>query len=339
MKTHSFHSFGLVVLAGIALVAPAFGVLSMDFVTVGNAGNAPDTRPGTGFGAVTYDYQIGKTEVTNAQYVTFLNAVADADPNGLYAATMNGNARGGITRTGAAGSFNYVTKANMGDKPVNYVSWYDAARFSNWLHNGQPTGAQGPTTTEGGAYTLTGNTGIILANPGAKFRLPTEDEWYKAAYYNPATSSYSLYPTRSNTAPTLATADASGNIANPGANVANSNNGADWNALDGNLTTVGSAGALSASYYGTYDQGGNVSEWNDAVIAVTDRGHRGGSWLAGVGVMRSTNISNSLVPTSQAANWGFRIVAIPEPGSWVSLACLVGSGAFLRSRRRGAFNP
>jgi formylglycine-generating enzyme required for sulfatase activity len=69
----------------------------------------------------------------------------------------------------------------MGDKPVNYVSWYDAARFTNWLHNGQGAGS-----TETGAYTLSGNTGIITKNVGATVWLPSEDEWCKAAYYQPS---------------------------------------------------------------------------------------------------------------------------------------------------------
>lgn len=51
-----------------------------------------------------------------------------------------------------------------------------------------------------------------------------------------------------------------GDISNPGANVANYGNGADWNGLVGNVTTVGSAGPLSYSFYGTADQAGNVFE-------------------------------------------------------------------------------
>ena len=67
-------------------------------------------------------------------------------------------------------------------------------------------------------------------------------------------------PTQSNTAPSLATADTSGNVSNAGANVANYNYGADWNGQDGNVTTVGSAGANN--FYGTADMNGNVYEWN-----------------------------------------------------------------------------
>ena len=87
---------------------------------------------------------------------------------------------------------------------MNYVTWYDAIRFANWLHNGQGSG-----DTETGAYTLLGNATptpsngpSITRNPGATWFLPSENEWYKAAYHNPAANSYSLYPTSSHTVPT-----------------------------------------------------------------------------------------------------------------------------------------
>ena len=87
----------------------------------------------------------------------------------------------------SAAAIAYTAKPNMGDKPVNFVSWYDAIRFANWLNNGQGDG-----DTETGAYTLLGGTptpsngSSITRNPGATWFLPSEDEWYKAAYYQPA---------------------------------------------------------------------------------------------------------------------------------------------------------
>ncbi len=139
---------------------------------------------------------------------------------------------------------------------MNYVSFFDAMRFTNWLENGQPTGGSG---TESGVYTI-GNGLNETRAPGATFFIPSEDEWYKAAYHQPAAQGgdaddYWLYPTASNSVPTIATANALGDISNPGANVANYNLGADWNGQNGNVTTVGSAGPLSASFYGTFDQG------------------------------------------------------------------------------------
>jgi formylglycine-generating enzyme required for sulfatase activity len=203
---------------------------------------------------------------------------------------------------------------------VNYVSWYDAIRFANWLHNGQGSG-----DTETGAYTLLGGTptpinGVsITRNSGATWFLTSEDEWYKAAYYQPAaqggdTDNYWLYPTASNTTPTIATANSTGDISNPGANVANYHSGADWNSQNGNVTTVGSAGPLSDSFFGTADQGGNVSEWNEALISGSLRGQRGGSWnLLASSLTSSIRVTGN--PSLEGDIFGFRVATVPEPST------------------------
>ena len=170
-----------------ASVAVNVFAITIPTVPVGNPGNRADALTNYLYGGVSYNYRIGTTEVTNAQYAEFLNAKAVSDPLGLYNTNMGSNARGGITRSGSDGSYTYAPKTNMGNKPVNYVSWYDAIRFANWLHNGQGTG-----DTETGAYTLLGGTptptnGLsITRNAGATWFLTSEDEWYKAAYYQPA---------------------------------------------------------------------------------------------------------------------------------------------------------
>lgn len=321
---------GLAPLAAFAIVLPPPAPITISTVPVGDVGNANDS---TGYGGVAYAYRMGTTEVTNAQYAAFLNAKAKSDPLGLYNEAMSSNARGGITQTGLSGSFSYITKPNMGDKPVNFVSWYDAIRFANWLNNGQGTGS-----TETGAYTILGgtatpaNASIIGRNSGATWFLPTENEWYKAAYYQPAAQggdadNYWRYATRSNSAPTVATANSVGSISNPGTNVANYAEGADWNSLDGNLTTVGSAGTLSASFYGTSDQSGNVFEWNQNLQS-TNRGIRGGTYANALNNLQATTQAGSN-PTTEGMGIGFRVatVAVPEPGTFV--LAIVGGACLL----------
>ena len=329
LQKRSFRALGLA--TAIALSTPVFAVLTMDYVSVGHAGNAADS---TGYGAVAYAYQIGKYEVTNAQYGEFLNAVdpGGANANDVYSTSMGSNDRGGITYTaGAASGAKYTIRTNMGDKPVNFVSWYDAARFTNWLGNGQGAGS-----TETGAYTLSGNTGLITKNVGATVYLPSEDEWYKAAYYDPTAGAgggdnYWLYATQSNTAPTVASANSTGDISNPDANVVNYANGADWGTppQNGNVTTVGSAAANN--YFGTADQGGNVVEWNDAVISGSSRGLRGGSFRGDENGLRSSLRSN-LVPTNEDHSIGFRVASVPEPTS-VLLTMFAGGLMLIRRKR------
>ncbi len=174
------------------------GQTSLEFVTVGDPGNAAfssfilDGATGTtGHGSVNYAYQIGKFDVTAGQYTQFLNAVGAADTYGLYQTDkgiLYPYADCGIVQSGNPGSFKYSIPAARANLPVNFVSWASAARFTNWLQNGQPTGAQGPGTTETGAYTLIGVTSdasllAITRNPGAKYAIPTLNEWLKAAYY------------------------------------------------------------------------------------------------------------------------------------------------------------
>src|SRR5262249_17398039 len=149
--------------------------IAIDWTLVGNPGNPSD--PLTGNGAVDHVYRISTGEVTNAQYATFLNAKAASDPLGLYNTNMGSVAAlGGIGRSGASGGYSYAAIAGREDKPVNYVEWYDAIRFVNWLNNGQGNGS-----TETGAYTLGGGTAVpsnpssIKRNATAIVFLPNEN--------------------------------------------------------------------------------------------------------------------------------------------------------------------
>jgi len=315
--------------------------LTLDIVTVGDPGNLGQGA----YGAVATTYAIGKYEVTLNQYREFLAAVAVTDTYGLYNENMGTELNiKGITRTGGPGSYAYSVFGD-GQKPVTYVSWFDAARFSNWLHNGQPTGLQAAGTTEQGAYALNGATSGVgfSKGVGAQYWIPSESEWYKAAYYQPFTAggdtdSYWLYPTGSNDIPNSrngSVSDAnSGNFyrevapAADGVNDGYAVSGSTDEPIGNALTPVG-AYTLADSYYGTFDQGGNVWEWNDAVIDA-NRGLRGGSWAFDEFDLRASSRGQA-APTGEDYDIGFRVATVPEPTSAV---LLLGGGALLALRRR-----
>lgn len=332
----------LIACACVVLQPLMASAVTMDLVTVGDPGNAHDTLRTYDLewpGSVGYNYQIGIYEVRNSEYVEFLNAMAAfEDTYGLYSSLMDSETRGGITRIGSGtvgDPYVYSAKPNMNDKPVNYVNVYDAMRFANWLDNGQPTGSQIAGTTETGSYTMTGAASASPRTPDAGWVLPTRDEWYKAAFYDPGpsgpTDDYWLYATRSDSQPTVATANATGDISNPGANVANYDYGADWNGMNGNVTTVGSAGPLSSSYYGTFDQDGNVYEWSETLFG-QGQFMLGGAWRSDRYYLQSEGLDHG-TPFIEDYDRGFRVGFVPEP-SCVAAALIAAMGLGVRVARR-----
>ena len=337
MLTGPSHRSQVVALLAAALSSgiPA-GAVTISTVPIGSPGNVADTRYGSsGIGAVAYNYRIGTTEVTNAQYAEFLNAVAASDPYELYNTAMGTQTWGGIIRSGSSGSFTYAVKApalsgsySYDDKPVVFVSWYDAIRFANWLHNGDGNG-----DTETGAYTLLGGTPTpsnghsISRNPGARWWLPSEDEWYKAAYYDPSAGVYHDYPTGTN-----------GILNN---NLPTNDTGDSANFIDSGLTTgnqdfpMTDAGAYTHSHslYGTFDQGGNVWEWNEALFTLTHgtyRGVRGGSWNVLAGTLHASHWGVDFPAGNLNGGFvqGFRIASIPEPTT-ISIGTMAGASLLL----------
>jgi len=296
----------LVAVLAVATIvaAQAASAVEIKWVLIGDAGNPPDVLShcfAPECGSVGYAYYISRTEVTNAMYAEFLNA-ADPDgfdPLGLYDAAMGADYyNGGIRRFAAndAGQ-KYVVKSGFENKPIVYVSFHDALRFTNWLNNGT-----GDAPTETGAYTIT-QEGIaansITREPNAVTFLPSENEWYKAAFHMGG-ASYSGYPTASDVAPVC-----SGPTADP--------NRANCDGVVGSVVDVGSYPG-SPSHHGTVDQAGNVWEWNEQIIEGGLRGRRGGPWLHPTVYMQAQN-RNVREFAYQSYSTGFRVATLAPPCS------------------------
>lgn len=309
----------LLVFCAISLLSPQpAGAVTIAWSPVGNPGNANDTTVMTdgtsGYGSVAYNYNIGTKDVTASQYVEFLNAKDPTGANtlGLYDSRMS-NSFGGINfnNLNPAGSM-YSVISGRGNHPANSVSWYDAIRFANWMNNGQ-----GNSSTETGAYTLgTLDAGGIPVTPplthnaGSQIWLPTENEWYKAAYYDPRTpaqggppldSHYWIYGTSSNQVPSLSAPTALPNHVNASSVV-------------GTLTDVG-AYSGTTSPYGAFDMAGNVFQWNEALLRPSDsyRTLRGGSF--GTSASDMVSAARTTVGPTGVDIAGFRLASVQETSS------------------------
>lgn len=307
----SFLRFGILVAAAVFdpswANADVFGsganAFTMDFVTVGNPGNAADSvgRP-SGIGTVNYAYRIGSYEVSE-QMIDKANAL------------------------GALG----ITKNTRGpNKPATNISWFEAAQFVNWLNTS--TGATPAYKFDGmGNFQAwaPADAGYDASKPFrsslARYYLPSINEWYKAAYYDPAAGVYYQYPTGSDTPPTpVAGGTAAGTVV------------ADQFLGPSDVTQ---AGGLSP--YGTMAQGGNVAEWNETNFAVLgppdihSRGVRGGGANSSILEAWSLTVFGDGTPQSVFATVGFRVArAIPEPASSLLSAVVVMSLHRVRGRRR-----
>jgi len=310
--------------------SPAFArqgnIISMSTVRIGYAGNEDDQllghlgdNPGRR-GGVDYEYNIGTYEVTIGEYAAFLNAVAADDPNGLYEPVMSlgpsSGQWGGLIRNGSAGSYTYSVLPGRERYSINNINVFRAERFANWMHNGQPTGAQNSSTTENGVYDMSNPTGYPLPTrqEGWRWALPNADEWYKAAYYQPASEqgdidNYWLYTYQSNS-PDI------------------------WPYL-GNFdsTTTYPAELFPPNFFGAYDMGGSLGELLETPLpGFGVYSWRVGGSFADLGTASSADWT-SLYPVAgrSPALTGFRMVhRIPAPGVTVAM----GLGVLLTARRR-----
>ena len=288
-----------------ALVLAMSGIVSadtirgidIDFVTIGNAGNPGDTRAEASpynCGAVSYNYQIGKYEVTNGQWDAFVSAAGAPTGNSSTAYARNA----------------LWTGANV---PANEVSWYEATQFCNFLTSGDKSrGAylfSGTNSNPGDFLGINRNLSILTY--GTTYVIPTEDEWYKAAYFKPNASGYSTYANGLSIIP----------AADNGWNYAGGTYDPPWN--------VGTGGI--AEQNGTFDMMGNVWEWNETLMG-PNRGLRGGSYGGpDSGYTLGSSFDSSNGPGYGYDGLGFRVASVPEPAS----AVLLFLGACLFKRRRG----
>ena len=276
---------------------------TMDFVTIGNPGNAADTTGSPNpVGSVAYSYNIGKYEVS----------------------------RGMIDKANAAGSLGIQYDSfwsNRANQPATAITWYEAAKYVNWLNTS--TGSTAAYNFDGsGTFQLwsAGDAGYdannLFRNSLAKYWLPSRNEWYKAAYGN-LNGTWNNYATGSDTPPT---AVASGTAENT----------AVYRYL--HVADITSAGGLSP--YGTMAQGGNVSEWVEtAYDGINDtagevREYRGGS--AYYDYMSDYLSSGERVgdqPGRELYYFGFRVASVPEPSALSLLAIGLGGLAILRRRK------
>jgi len=305
----------------LALSDISFGHVTITTSQVGNPGNAPDAD---GFGSVGYVYSIGTYDVTASQYCAFLNAVAANDVFGAYSPSMAGATAGnpGIVQSGSDGSYTYSVIDGRGNYPVTDVDFWNATRFANWLDNGQPNGPEGAGTTETGTYDLLATTmdaqleagtinknnfsssqaddNSVVRSGTAVWAITSENEWYKAAYYDPNLNSgaggYYFFPIQSNNA----------------SNSQMNTDGAD-------TTPVGSY--PYPSYYGTYDQGGNVYQWNETITnGYNVRGMRGGDFANGGDYGRANSSESTYIQPFVSYNTvGFRVTYLgPQNLTWAN---------------------
>jgi formylglycine-generating enzyme required for sulfatase activity len=295
-------------LASVPLAACTAGA-DEQWVTVGHAGNPPDR---TGFGAVDDEFQIMKYEVTASQYADFLNAVADdEDPHELWQRAMGEHVitdlgQGGIRkdvpqcilREVSDGHWTYSAVPDWENRPVIFVTCFSAMRYANWIHNGRGAG-----DTEDGVYRLA-NGRDVKRSPHASVWLPSEDEWYKAAYYQCESEGgppgdYWPFPTSTSERPAKA---------DPGSTLPNA---AAFSRRFNGILPVGSY-PNAKSPCGALDMGGNVWEWTEDAIFENKRVLRGGAAAHTWEKLQSTVRSNAR-PDRWYPDTGFRLARRVKP--------------------------
>ena len=288
----------------------------IEFVPIGNRDNPGDTNPvghPNHAGKVEYAYRMGKYEISREM-------VRKANNEGGLGITID--------------TLGYVSGGPR--DPAAGVSWFEAARFVNWLNTSK--GHTPAYKFNGSTFELwqSGDAGYSAANPfrnsQAFYLLPSADEWYKAAYYDPAAGVYYNFPTGSDAAPKAVYGGTESGTAVYDHDI-------NQGSADINL-----AGGISP--FGTVGQGGNVEEWEETEFDLVNdssssfRGFRGGSWASGSSFYLEARLRRRGDPTIESGQIGFRVASIPEPSSlalsvFVAIVLMIvkhqGGGWLLRS--------
>ena len=280
---------------------------TMEFVPIGNAGNAADTTGSPSpAGSVAYTYNLGKYEVSR-------DMITKANSEGSLGITMyNMSSLGG----------------NGVNRPATGVTWNDAAIYVNWLNTNQ--GYQAAYKFSGSTFELWSSTDVgydannLFRNSQAKYVIASSNEWYKAAYGN-LDGTWNNYATGSDSAPT---AVSSGTTTNTAVYSQSSSAG------PADITT---AGGLSP--WGTVGQGGNVWEWTESAYSGGDgnadleREFRGGAWEDNNDEI-SASFRYKQDPTVGTGDIGFRVASVPEPSALSLLAIGLSGLALVRRRKQ-----
>lgn len=302
--------------AGLVTFGKGDSAFEMEFVPIGNVGNIEDTDgvPNP-VGSVSYEYQIGKYEVTRGMIESYNTAYGEDNGQTITLADMTS-----------------LDSGNGSNQPAVGISWNEAARFVNWLNTSQNYLAAYKFTTSGVNDHISlwepGDVGYDASNPyrnsGAKFTLPTVDEWYKAAYFDPVGRKWQPYASLNGQLP----------LAVPGGTA--SNTAVYQQAAEAGPSDVAQAGGPNA--YGVVGMSGNVWEWEESSFDLTNskndlnRGIRGGYWNF-TPVSLSSSWRTDRYPTFKSnPGIGFRVVnlqaSVPEPASlsifaMTALVCLL----------------
>jgi formylglycine-generating enzyme required for sulfatase activity len=287
--------------------ADTFGVganqFTIDFTSISNPNNAPDV---TGFGSVPYDYKISIYEISSSM---------------VYGAI-------------AAGLSDVTTGPWSDNQPAANMSWHEAAAFVNWLNASKGYQTAYNLSYDNGwtmqlwdteqAWQLGGEN--LFRHKDAFYFLPSENEWYKAAYHknDGVTGNYWLYPTASDNIPTPVVSGTDSETA-------------VFGGLSEQPADVFASGGLSA--YATIGQGGNVFEWTETAYSGVNndpdaaRSVRGDDYDLDGTALASTE-RGSVMPISEQSYIGFRVASVPEPSTYALLLLGGASLWFLNRRKR-----